>query len=63
MPQDYVGPVMTLCNGKRGIQKNMQYLGRQVMLTYEMPLSEVVLDFFDRLKSISKGYASMDYDF
>jgi len=55
--------VMTLCNGKRGIQKNMQYLGRQVMLTYEMPLSEVVLDFFDRLKSISKGYASMDYDF
>ncbi len=63
MPQDYVGPVMTLCNGKRGIQRNMQYMGRQVMLSYEMPLNEVVLDFFDRLKSVSRGYASMDYAF
>ena len=63
LPHDYVGPVMTLTNEKRGIQKNMQYMGRQVMLSYEIPLDEVVLDFFDRLKSVSRGYASMDYEF
>jgi GTP-binding protein LepA len=63
VPQDYVGAVITLCTQKRGVQKNMQYLGRQVMLTYELPLNEVVMDFFDRLKSVSRGYASLDYDF
>ncbi len=63
VPQDYVGPVLTLCTEKRGVQKNMQYAGRQVMLTYELPLAEVVMDFFDRLKSVSRGYASLDYDF
>ncbi len=63
LPQDYVGPVLTLCTEKRGIQKNMQYVGRQVMLTYELPMAEVVMDFFDRLKSVSRGYASLDYDF
>ena len=63
MPQEYVGPVMSLCMAKRGVQMNMTYHGRQVHLVYEMPLAEIVLDFFDKLKSVSRGYASMDYEF
>ncbi|HHC71564.1 MAG TPA: elongation factor 4 [Thiotrichales bacterium] len=63
VPQDYVGAVIGLCIEKRGVQKNMQYLGGQVQLVYELPMSEVVLDFFDRLKSVSRGYASFDYHF
>jgi len=63
VPQDYVGSVIGLCEDKRGRQKSMQYLGSQVSIQYELPLSEVVLDFFDRLKSVSRGYASFDYHF
>ncbi|KMY86908.1 Translation elongation factor LepA [Candidatus Paraburkholderia calva] len=63
MPQEYVGSVITLCTNKRGSQINMQYHGRQVQLTYEIPMAEIVLDFFDRLKSTSRGYVSMDYEF
>ena len=63
VPHEYVGSVITLCIERRGVQKNMQYLGKQVSLSYDIPLSEVVLDFFDRLKSTSRGYASLDYHF
>lgn len=63
VPQEYVGAVITLCVEKRGVQKNMQYLGQQVQLSYEMPMAEVVVDFFDRLKSVSRGFASFDYEF
>ena len=63
VPQEYVGPVITLCTGKRGVQQDLAYHGRHVHLTYEMPMSEIVMDFFDRMKSVSRGYASMDYEF
>ena len=63
VPKDYVGNVITLCVEKRGIQKDMQFVGGQVSLTYELPMSEVVMDFFDRLKSVSRGFASLDYGF
>src|SRR5215475_5910740 len=63
LPQEYVGPVMTLCLQKRGVQTNMHYAARHVVLSYDLPLSEVVMDFFDRLKSLTRGYGSLDYDF
>src|SRR5450759_1115463 len=63
MPMEYVGSVITLCTQKRGTQINISYHGKQVMLVYEMPMAEIVMDFFDKLKSVSRGYASMDYEF
>ena len=63
VPHEHLGAVITLCVDKRGVQKDMQFIGKQVSLNYELPMSEVVLDFFDRLKSVSRGYASLDYHF
>ena len=63
VPQEYVGPLMTLCTDKRGVQTNLHYAARHVVLSYDLPLNEVVMDFFDRLKSLTRGYGSMDYDF
>jgi GTP-binding protein LepA len=63
VPQEYLGSVITLCEQKRGRQVNLAYHGRQVQVTYDMPMAEVVMDFFDKLKSVSRGYASLDYDF
>ena len=62
-PHDYIGSVIGLCEEKRGIQRNMLYVGKQVVVTYELPMNEIVLDFFDRLKSVSRGYASLEYEF
>jgi GTP-binding protein LepA len=63
VPHEYVGPVITLCTQKRGIQTNMHYSARHVVLSYDLPLNEVVMDFFDRLKSLTRGYGSLDYEF
>ena len=62
-PQEYLGAVITLCVEKRGLQVDLQFLGRQVQVVYDVPMAEVVLDFFDRVKSVSRGYASLDYSF